>query len=72
MGTLGQYLKYNRTKKLFILDRNDGNCYTCQSKHDIGKVAVIFGDRFIEQLKRKGNWTWVILDRIPGRFKGGK
>jgi len=72
MGNLGNYLKYNRTKKLFILDRNDGQCYVCRRRTAVGRASVIFGDRLIEQLKVRGNWTWVILDRIPGGFKGGK
>lgn len=72
MGTLKDCKNVIRHKKVFIMDRNDGRCYHATKRQTIDRLMVIFGDRFIEQIKPHGSWIWIILDRIPGHFKGGK
>lgn len=74
MGTLKNCKDVVRHKKIFIMDRNDGECYVAKKKSEIDRLFVIFGGRFIEQLQTKGTWVWIVLDRIPGQFtfKGGK
>ena len=71
MGRLSVDLP-RRSRKIFILDRNTGRCSTFNEKRARELVLKFFGDRFVEQLKTRGDWTWVILDRVPGYFKGGK
>ena len=71
MGRLESCLP-KRSKKIFILDRNTGRCSSFNEKRARELVIKFFGDRFVEQLKTRGDWTWVVLDRVPGYFKGGK
>ena len=58
-----------RFRKIFILDRNDGKCYAGNNKKDRDRLYVIFGDRFLEMVKRKGEWGFFILEVIPGSNK---
>jgi len=71
MGTLKTSLP-RHTQKIFVLDRNTGrcNCFRGNRARDI--CLKFFEDRFVEQQKTRGDWTWVILERVPGYFKGGK
>ena len=70
MGSLKSSLP-RHARKIFILDRNTGRCTHFNTKDARELVLKFFGDRFVEQLKTRGTWTWVILERVPGYFKGG-
>lgn len=74
MGTLkgGPFESWScKKKKIFIMDRNDGKCYIAHNKKEVKNLYERFGTRFVEQLKPHGDWVWIILERIPGHFKGG-
>ena len=71
MGTLRDCKSIVRHKKIFVMDRNSGACHVVKRKEAIEHFICINGDRFIEQLKQHGDWVWIILERIPGQFKGG-
>lgn len=62
MGTLDSVLREYHTKNLFILDRDNGECYICKNRNGVER----FLGRYIERLEQpKHGWIFVILDRIP-------
>jgi hypothetical protein len=68
-GTLSLNRDVIKRKKVFMMDRNDGKCYSAFTKKEVSNLIIDFSDRFVEQLRIKGQWAWVILDRIPGNSK---